>query len=171
MMLRPAKKIWDMLRLTYGHENISRVFEVYKQFTLRQGDRSVQEYFTLLRAFLNELEIYQSLTADITQIKQYCEELAVAIYLFSWNSDLSSQNRGQILRADSVPNLQFTFARVLCISTATPSPCLISQPWQLHVVEGAVAPAAVVMVVQTMEDGPVALIVDRQVIGLTDAEI
>ena len=38
MMLRPAKKIWDTLKITYGHEkNISKVFEVYEQiFSLRQ---------------------------------------------------------------------------------------------------------------------------------------
>ena len=30
MMLRPAKKIWDILKITYGHgKNISKVFEVY----------------------------------------------------------------------------------------------------------------------------------------------
>ena len=98
-MLRPTKKIRDTLRLTYGHEkNISRVFEVYEQlFTLRQDDRSVQEHFTLLRSLLNDLEIYQPWTAEITQMKQYREELAVAMYLFSLNPDLSSQIREQIL--------------------------------------------------------------------------
>ena len=65
MMLRPAKKIWDTLRLTYGHEkNISRVFEIYEHlFTLRQGDRSVQEHFTALHGLLDELDIYQPLTS------------------------------------------------------------------------------------------------------------
>ena len=60
MLLRFAKKIWDTLRLTYGHEkNISRVYEIYEQlFTLRQGDRSVQEYFTAFRALLDELDVY-----------------------------------------------------------------------------------------------------------------
>ena len=60
-----------MLRLTYGHEkNISRVFEVYEQlFTLRQGDQSLQDHFALLRALLDEFEVNQSLTADITQMR------------------------------------------------------------------------------------------------------
>ena len=66
-MLRPTKKIWDMLRLTYG-----RVFEMYGQlFIIRQGDRLVQEHFTLLRALLDELEIYQPLIVDITQMKSW----------------------------------------------------------------------------------------------------
>ena len=95
MLLRPAKKIWNTCRLTYGHEkNISRVFEVYEQlFTIRQGERSVQEYFTHLRALLDELEMYQPLTGDVSQMKRYREELAVSVYLFSLNSDLSSQIR------------------------------------------------------------------------------
>ena len=75
-MLRPAKEIWDTLCLTYGHEkNISRVFEIYEQlFTLHQGDRSVHEHFTVLRGLLDELDIYQPLTVDITQLHKYHEE-------------------------------------------------------------------------------------------------
>ena len=67
------------------------VFEVYEQlFTLRQGDRFVQEHFTLLRALLDEHEMYQPLTGDVGQMKGYREELAVAIYLFNLNFDLNS---------------------------------------------------------------------------------
>ena len=100
MLLRPAKKIWDTCRLTYDHEkNISCIFEVYEQlFTIRQGERSVQEHFTRLRALLDELEMYQPLTDDISQMKKYQEELAVSIYLFSQNSNLSVQIHGQVFR-------------------------------------------------------------------------
>ena len=68
MMLRSAKKIWDTLRLTYDHEkNISRVFEINEQlFTLCQGDQSIHEHFTALRGVLDEFDIYQPLTIDIT---------------------------------------------------------------------------------------------------------
>lgn len=40
MFLTPAKKIWDTLKETYGHEkNISRAYELYEQFfVLQQGD-------------------------------------------------------------------------------------------------------------------------------------
>ena len=95
MILCPAKKIWDTLRLTYGYKkNILRVFEVYKQlFTLHQGDRSVQEHFTVLRALLDELDVYQPLTIDISRMRQYRDELAepaVAVYLSGLNLDLCS---------------------------------------------------------------------------------
>ena len=62
-------------------------------------------HFCGLRVLLDELEIYQPLTTDTTQMKQYHEELTVAIYLFSLSPDLNSQIKGQILGADSVRNL------------------------------------------------------------------
>ena len=45
----------------------------------------------------------------------------MVIYLFSLTPDLSSQIKGKILGANSVLDLQSTFARVLRISIATPS--------------------------------------------------
>ena len=59
MILRPAKTIWDTLNTTYGHEkNSSRVFKIYEQiFILRQGDRLVQEHFTVLQRLIDELKI------------------------------------------------------------------------------------------------------------------
>ena len=50
-------------------------------FTLRQGEQSVQEQSAGLRALLDELDVYQPLTVDITKLCQYREELAVAVYL------------------------------------------------------------------------------------------
>ena len=46
--------------------------------------------------------MYQSLVADISKIKEYREELAVAIFLAGLQHDLASQIRGQILGADSL---------------------------------------------------------------------
>ena len=85
MMLRPAKKIWQTLQSTYGHEkNIARICEIYEHlFTHRQGERSVQEFYNSLRALLDELEIYQSFVVDISKMHQYIEELVVAIFLAS----------------------------------------------------------------------------------------
>ena len=79
-------------------------------FTIHQGERSVQEHFTRLRALLHELEMYQPLTEDVSQMKKYRQELAVSIYLFSLNSNLSSQIRGQVLGVDSLPDLQTVFS-------------------------------------------------------------
>ena len=78
------------MRLTYGHE---------------KNDWYVQDHFALPRALLDEFEVYQPLTIDIIQMRQYREELAVVIYLFNLTPELSSQIRGQILGANSVSDL------------------------------------------------------------------
>ena len=55
MFLTLVKKIWEMLKETYAHEkNISWVFEIYEWlFSLQQGDQSVQDLYTFLRAFMD----------------------------------------------------------------------------------------------------------------------
>ena len=92
-MLKFAKKIWDTLRSTYGNEkNIARVCEIYEQlFTYKQGDRLVQDFYNTLRTLLNELEVYQPLVTDIFKMREYREELAVAIFLAGLQPDLANQ--------------------------------------------------------------------------------
>ena len=69
---------------------------MYEQLlTLRQDDHSIQEHFTILRALLDELDVYQHLTTDISRMKKYREELAVEVCLSSLNLHLCSQVRGQ----------------------------------------------------------------------------
>ena len=65
--------------------------------------------------------MYQPFTGDVSQMKGYREELAVVIYLFNLNSDLSSQTRGHIIGADSVLDLQAAFSKVLRISIGIPT--------------------------------------------------
>ena len=84
MMLRPAKKIWQTLQSTYGHEkNIARICEIYEHlFTHRQGERSVQEFYNSLRALLDELEIYQLklLLYDVYPSVSYHEKGSLSQY-------------------------------------------------------------------------------------------
>ena len=79
-----------------------------------------------MRSLLDELEVYQPLVADLSKIKEYREELAVAILLAGLQSDLASQIRRQILGIDSVPTLQLTFSRVLRVSTGPPTSSVVS---------------------------------------------
>ena len=105
-----------------GYEqNISRAFEVYEQiFTLKMGDSSIQQHFSSLRSLLEELDLYQPLT-DITTMRRYREELAVAAYLSGLALQLSSQVWGHVHGSDSTPSLESTFARILRISIGTPT--------------------------------------------------
>ena len=65
----------------------------------------MQDHYTALRVLLDELDVYQPLTADICKMRQYKDELTVAAYLSSLNPELSSQICGQILDVDIVPDL------------------------------------------------------------------
>ena len=88
-------------------------------FTLRQEGRLVQDLYASLRALLDELEVYQSFVSDIAKIREYHEELTIAIFLTALHPKISTQIRGQILGADSVSLLSSTFSCVLWIFTAT----------------------------------------------------
>jgi len=48
MFLDSAKDIWDAIHDTYSlQNNASRIFEVYKDiFNLRQGDKSLADYYS-----------------------------------------------------------------------------------------------------------------------------
>ena len=60
--------------------------------------------------------------ADIANMREYCKELVVAIFLIALDPEISAQIRGQIIGTDSVPLLSSTFSHVLRISIATPAP-------------------------------------------------
>ena len=68
-------------------------------------------------------------------------------------------------------DLQSTFARVLHISTATPSPVFDQSAMAATRGRGHGSSRRVVVAVQTVEDVHVALTVDGQVIGSTDVGI
>jgi len=59
MFLTAAKEMWDTLKVMYDNEkNLLRVFEIYKRlFKLKQGDRSVPEFYGELKCLIDELEM------------------------------------------------------------------------------------------------------------------
>ena len=91
-------------------------------FTLRQGDHLVQDLYASLRALLDELEVYQLFVVDISKMKEYHEELAVAIFQTVLVLVISSQICSQILGVDGIPSLSSIFSRILRISTRTLAP-------------------------------------------------
>jgi len=62
MLLITTKKMWNTLKMMYENEkNPSMVFEIYKcMFELKQGDRSVPEFYEELRSLIDEFKIHQS---------------------------------------------------------------------------------------------------------------
>ncbi|XP_020261846.1 uncharacterized protein LOC109837879 [Asparagus officinalis] len=135
MFLTTAKEMWDSLKIMYGNEkNASRVFEIYERlFTLKQGDRSVPEFFGELKGLIDELEMHQPTVSDAATLLGYRRDLAVSKFLSGLHPNLQSQVRGQILGGDTIPSLTATFSRVMQVSTgvssdtSAPSPPSVDQ--------------------------------------------
>jgi len=50
MFLTTAKEKWNTLKVMYGNENPSKVFEIYERmFELKQRDKSVAEFYRELK--------------------------------------------------------------------------------------------------------------------------
>jgi len=66
MFLSTAKETWDTLKVIYVNENNpSRVFEIYERmFELKQGDRSVLEFYRELKSLIDELKMQQTVVID-----------------------------------------------------------------------------------------------------------
>uniref|UniRef100_A0A2N9FUB4 Integrase catalytic domain-containing protein n=1 Tax=Fagus sylvatica TaxID=28930 RepID=A0A2N9FUB4_FAGSY len=110
--LESSKDIWDTLRLMYSsEENITRIHELYQDmFSLQQGDRSIEEYFSLLQGMWDELNVYQPLSTDLQKQQKYREEFRVAKFLSGLKPDLDPI-RSQILSGKDIPTVRETYAR------------------------------------------------------------
>ena len=56
-------------------KNLSRVFEIYERlFELKQGDRSMPEFYGELKTLIDELEMHQPAVTDATILRGYRQE-------------------------------------------------------------------------------------------------
>ena len=71
MFLTTVKEMWDTLNVMYANEkNPSRVFEIYERlFELKQGDKSVTEFYGELKGLIDELEMHQPAVTDTATLK------------------------------------------------------------------------------------------------------
>jgi len=102
MFLTTAKDMWNILKIMYDNEkNLSRVFEIYERlFELKQGDRSMTEFYDKLKSLINELKMHQPAITDAATLRGYCQDLTVSKFLSGFSPSLRSQVRGQILRGE-----------------------------------------------------------------------
>ena len=55
-----------------NEKNPSRVFEIYEHlFELKQGDRSMPEFYGKLKGLIDELEMYQPSVTDVATLRGY----------------------------------------------------------------------------------------------------
>jgi len=76
----------------YGNEkNLSRVFEIYEHmFKLKQGDRSVLEFYGKLKGLIDELKMHQPPVTDAVTLRGYRQDLAVSKFLYGLSLTLQS---------------------------------------------------------------------------------
>ncbi|XP_078445042.1 uncharacterized protein LOC144714219 [Wolffia australiana] len=123
-LLSPSKAIWDEWARMYGYRsNIGRTVEIVEgMFCARQGIRSLQEFYATLRSLLNQLEIYQPYTPDLTVQRHYWKETTVGLFLAGINPTLGAQIRGPILSSITLPTLGEAFSTALRVSSPGPVP-------------------------------------------------
>ena len=92
--------MWDTLKVMYDNKKIlSRVFEIYEcLFELKQGDRSVHEFYGELKGLMDELEIHQPSVTDAATLKGYRQDLSMSMFLFGLSPTLRFQVQGQFLK-------------------------------------------------------------------------
>uniref|UniRef100_A0A5B6ZV70 Integrase catalytic domain-containing protein n=1 Tax=Davidia involucrata TaxID=16924 RepID=A0A5B6ZV70_DAVIN len=117
-----SKEIWDSLQEMYSSDqNLSRIYQLYQDiFSLQQGDRSVDEYFSILKGMWDELNVYQPLSTDLKIQQRHREEFRVAKFLSGLKPELAPIS-SQILSGREIPTVSETFARVRR-ATIHPSP-------------------------------------------------
>jgi len=82
--------VWDTLKVMYGNEKkSSRIFEIYEcLFELKQGDRSVSEFYEELKSLIDELEMHQPSITNVATLKGYHQNLVVSKFLSGLSSIL-----------------------------------------------------------------------------------
>ncbi|XP_078435034.1 uncharacterized protein LOC144706034 [Wolffia australiana] len=123
-LLSPSKAIWDEWACMYGYRsNIGRTVEIVEgMFRARRCTRSLQEFYATLRSLLNQLEIYQPYTPDLTVQSHYREETAVGLFLAGIDPTLGAQIQGPILSLITLPTLGEAFSTALRVSSLGPVP-------------------------------------------------
>jgi len=79
-----------MSRGLFGNEkNLSRVSEIYERLIdLKQGDKSVPEFYGELKALIDELEMHQPSVTDAAILREYRQDLVVSKFLSGLSTTL-----------------------------------------------------------------------------------
>ena len=95
-----------------SEENITCIHELYQDmFSLQWGDRSVEEYFSLLKGMWDEFNVYQPLTTDLQKQQKHKDEFRVSKFLSGLKPKLTPI-RSQVLSGKDIPSVSETYAQV-----------------------------------------------------------
>jgi len=95
----------------------SRVYEIYERlFELKQGERSVLEFYGESKSLIDELKMHQPAVTDASTLRGFHQDLAMSKFVSGLSPSLRSQMRSQILGGDSI-YCAATFSRVMRVFT------------------------------------------------------
>lgn len=108
-----AKGVWDDLMESYLQDkNMSRFYELYEKiFNFKQGDKSLEKYYSALKGMWEEFHLYQLITTDFERLKTQQTEFQVAKFLSSLNVDLQPV-KSQLLAGERVPTMNEAFCQI-----------------------------------------------------------
>jgi len=83
MFLSTTKVMWDTLKVMHGNEkNPSRISEIYERlFELKQGNKSVPNFYGELKGLIDELEMHQPAVTDVATLRGYHQDLTMSKFL------------------------------------------------------------------------------------------
>ncbi|KAL5714041.1 hydroxyjasmonate sulfotransferase [Ranunculus cassubicifolius] len=90
-----SKSIWNSLNDSFSHQsNVSWVYELYEQiFSMKQGDKSLPEYYSTMKNLWEQLLQHRPFTADLKVQKKHWEEFTIATLFETLPSAASAYSR------------------------------------------------------------------------------
>ena len=118
-----AKELWEDLQERYSKENYFRISDILQEiYSIKQGERSISEFFTELKVFCEELEFLRPTpnctceklcTCDLMKnIIKHRESEYVICFLKGLN-DVYNTVKTQILIMEPLPTVNRVFSLVL----------------------------------------------------------
>ncbi|KAG8387202.1 hypothetical protein BUALT_Bualt03G0228700 [Buddleja alternifolia] len=117
LRLPTAREIWNALsKAFYDGSDELQVFALnQKAFTTKQNEKSLSEFYGELTGVFQELDHRDKVVMkdpdDVLAYRKSIERLRVHIFLAGLD-DVFEQIRGEILRKDSIPNLEESYALI-----------------------------------------------------------
>lgn len=109
-----AKQVWDHLARLYMQSNFAKRYQLEMDIrAARQGDQSIQEFYTIMTGFWDQLALTGP--ADLSLNASYCtyrEEQRLVQFLMALRDDFEAL-RGSILHRSPLPHVDFIVNELL----------------------------------------------------------
>ena len=112
-----ALEIWNDLKDRFKQQNGARFFQIKKDLlNLQQGNQSVSQYFTRMKALWDEMSKYrptaECVCGGLRPLLEHLQSEQVMLFLMGLNEQFA-QARGQILLMDPIPPINKVFSMII----------------------------------------------------------